>query len=672
MTVRTRSKIIAIVLGLGLFLNLASPAFAARGTQQPPKLLNLYFDWQIPDADLQNLAKWDVVVLDMDQQVRFPDRIRRLRQLNPNIKILAYFDPSSIAAARFVEESNFPGYAFAHAIPEQWYVHRGTDRVGFWSGTWMLNETDMAPKNAQGEQPSDYIPRFIAEQIWSTGLWDGIFLDDALPGATWFAGTGLDITGDGKAEDDGTVNASWARGWSTMAKNLRNRLGKDALIMGNGSAQYASVTNGILFENFPSNGWTNIYKDLSSSIAKNQSPKMSAINASPNNVNNPASYQMMRFGLGTAMLGDGYYSYDFGSKDHGQTWWYDEYDANLGKPNAESVALYPDNPKGVVDGVWWRSYDRGAVLVNTLGTSQRIALDGTYERLHGTQDTVTNNGHIESVVDIAARDALLLIRHGEAATMGRMTAFKNGSFVRVYDANGRQIRAGFFVQRTQASGGANVVIDDVDRDGTLDTVSAADGSVRIVYGKGGSRSMNVCGNVKGETSIAVANADRDTPYELIVGCPGGSRTKVIDLDGSTQWSWNAYATVFKGGSRVAIGDVDGDGLREVVTGAGPTGGPQIRVFRTDGSVKGSSFFAFDKRERGGVSVAIGDVNGNGQQEIIAGSGQGTVPRVRIFRGDGTLIREFALGSSPSRDGVTVSFGDANGDGQNEILATSAQ
>jgi hypothetical protein len=595
-----------------------------------------------------------------------------LRQLNPNIKILAYVDTSGSAAARFVEESNFPGYALAHAIPEQWYIHRGTDRVGLWPGAWMLNVTDMAPKNDRGERFYDFLPRFISESVWSTGLWDGIFLDNALPGASWFVGSGLDVNGDGKAEDDNTVNASWARGWAGLATNLRNRLGKNALIMGNGSAQYANVTNGILFENFPNNGWTTIYKDFSSALSKNQSPKISAINASPNNVDNPASYQIMRFGLGTAMLGDGFYAYDFGSRDHGQTWWYDEYDANLGKPNGEDVALLPGNAKGIVDGVWWRSYERGAVVVNTLGSTQRIALDGTYERLHGTQDTATNNGHIESVVDVAGRDALLLIRHGEAATMGRMTSFRNGSFVRVYDANGRQTRAGFFVQRSQAAGGTSTLIDDVDRDGRLDTVSAINGTIRILYGKGGSQSVAVCGNVKGETSIATANADRDASYEIIVGCPGGSRTRVVDMSGSIQASWNAYPAAFKGGARVAIGDVDADGLREVVTGAGPTGGPQIRVFRTDGIVKVNGFFAFDKRERGGVSIAIGDVNGDGKQEIIAGSGQGTVPRVRIFQGDGKLLREFALGSTPVRDGVTVSFGDANGDGQNEILATSAQ
>ena len=106
-----------------------------------------------------------------------------------------------------------------------------------------------------------------------------------------------------------------------------------------------------------------------------------------------------------------------------------------------------------------------------------------------------------------------------------------------------------------------------------------------------------------------------------------------------------------------------------MTAAGPTGGPHIRVFKTDGKIKFGGFFAFDKRERGGVSVALGDVNGDGKDEIIAGSGEGSVPRVRIFKGDGTIIREFTLASAPSREGVMVSVGDVNGDGRLEILAS---
>ena len=65
-------------------------ANAARGIQGSPKIIDLFIDWQMTERDVQELAKWDVVVLDYDQQVRYPEKIRELRSLNPAIKILAY------------------------------------------------------------------------------------------------------------------------------------------------------------------------------------------------------------------------------------------------------------------------------------------------------------------------------------------------------------------------------------------------------------------------------------------------------------------------------------------------------------------------------------------------------------------------------------------------------
>jgi hypothetical protein len=58
--------------------------------------------------------------------------------------------------------------------------------------------------------------------------------------------------------------------------------------------------------------------------------------------------------------------------------------------------------------------------------------------------------------------------------------------------------------------------------------------------------------------------------------------------------------------RVGAGDVDGDGTKEIVTGAGPGGGPHVRVLHLgdDGAVTDvASFFAYDPRFPGGVSVA---------------------------------------------------------------------
>jgi hypothetical protein len=660
--VRFWSRLISAIMMVMVVLNIR-PVLAAGGNQQPPRLLNLWFTWQLPEDAVASLAKWDVVVLDMDQQARYPDRIRELRRLNPNIKILAYVDSSNIATARLVEESNFPGYALAHAATESWYMHRGSNRVSMWSGAWMMNMTGDGPTDTQGRRWQDFLPQFIQEQVWSTGLWDGIFLDNAIDNATYFVGKGLDVTGDGQAENDTQVDRDWKAGWQKMAQNLRNRLGSKALIMGNGSSAYANVTNGILFENFPRYGWDNGFRDYQNSIKTNTSPSITAFNSNPNNVNQPASWQLMRFTLGSALLGDGYYSFDYGDRDHGQTWWYDEYDAILGNPT--------NAPEKLSSGAWWRDYERGAALVNTTSKSVTVDLPGVFERLRGIQDPATNNGRLETSITLAPQDGLIIYRRTQAAAVTKSTAYRNGDFVRVYHPDGTQARAGFFVQRSGVTGGSTVLVNDLDGDGKQDVMVGTNGTITITYGKGGSKAIHPFGTTyHGAITLAAGNTDRDTPLELVAGSANGE-VRVLEQDGTTRASWRPYAT-FRGSINVALGDIDGDGLREVVTGAGPGGGPHVRIFKTDGQSWGGSWFAFDALERGGVYVTVGDINSDGRDDIIAGSGAGSVPRVRIFNAQGSRSLEFALSSQIGSLGARVSLSDVDGDGHLEILSSGVR
>jgi len=61
----------------------------------------------------------------------------------------------------------------------------------------------------------------------------------------------------------------------------------------------------------------------------------------------------MRLGLTLSLLSDDtYFTYDFGSRDHGQAWWFPEYDADLGRPlddyRETDNAYYRDFEKGIV------------------------------------------------------------------------------------------------------------------------------------------------------------------------------------------------------------------------------------------------------------------------------------------------------------------------------------
>jgi len=110
----------------------------------------------------------------------------------------------------------------------------------------------------------------------------------------------------------------------------------------------------------------------------------------------------------------------------------------------------------------------------------------------------------------------------------------------------------------------------------------------------------------------------------------------------------------------------------IVVGTGNGGGPEVQVYDASNGALLMDFFAYEDTFRGGVNVAQGDVNGDGVPDIIAGSGVGGGPVVKVFDGvTGNLIRSFLAYEPTFRGGVNVSTGDINGDGFADIFCGSA-
>ena len=139
----------------------------------------------------------------------------------------------------------------------------------------------------------------------------------------------------------------------------------------------------------------------------------------------------------------------------------------------------------------------------------------------------------------------------------------------------------------------------------------------------------------GGVFVAAADVNGDGFADLIVGAGpgGGPHVKVFSgADGSLLASFYAYAPTFHGGVTVAAGDVNADGLADVVTGAGPGGGPHVKVFSGADFSTLASFYAYAPTFRGGVNVAVGDLNGDGSADVVAGAGPGGGPHVKLFDG----------------------------------------
>ncbi|HTK77817.1 MAG TPA: hypothetical protein VL371_21295, partial [Gemmataceae bacterium] len=116
----------------------------------------------------------------------------------------------------------------------------------------------------------------------------------------------------------------------------------------------------------------------------------------------------------------------------------------------------------------------------------------------------------------------------------------------------------------------------------------------------------------------------DTPGRFAVGAgPGGLPiVNFYDGGGTLLRSFLAYDGSFRGGVRVATGDLNGDGYAEIVTAPGPGGGPHVKVF--DGATGRllTEFNAYDPTFTGGVFVATGRTNADFAPHIITGAGPG--------------------------------------------------
>jgi uncharacterized repeat protein (TIGR01451 family) len=156
--------------------------------------------------------------------------------------------------------------------------------------------------------------------------------------------------------------------------------------------------------------------------------------------------------------------------------------------------------------------------------------------------------------------------------------------------------------------------------------------------------------------VAVTLADETELRLTAVGAGpgGGPAVKVFNPDGTERFSLLAYAPGFAGGVRVATADVTGDGVDDLVTGAGPGGASHVKVFDGATGAELRSFFAYDPGARYGVFVAAADLDGDGVAELITGAGEGGSPHVKVFRFAGLAETASFFAFDPSgRGGVSV-------------------
>ena len=183
----------------------------------------------------------------------------------------------------------------------------------------------------------------------------------------------------------------------------------------------------------------------------------------------------------------------------------------------------------------------------------------------------------------------------------------------------------------------------------------------------------------GGVRVVEADLNGDGVPDLIVGTGPGASTRVRVLDGKSQaelFAIDPFEAAFTGGVYISAGDIDGDGIPDIVISPDEGGGPRVRIFSGKDFSQLADFFGIDDPNfRGGARTAIGDMNGDGRPDLVVAAGFGGGPRVAIFDGsnigiDGgpKLIGDFLAFEDTLRNGIFVAVGDVNGDGYADLMA----
>jgi hypothetical protein len=370
----------------------------------------------------EKIAKVDLAILSVwpgwerTHGTTLEEVTRRLKAINPRIKVFHYFLPESL---RYPADPAVADLGAKLDAQKWWLYNRGSGPTkvlsDFGRDTYILNLSNFTPTDSSGRRLNTWLAEYAhGVKMKPNPSLDGIFLDNIF----WKPRRDGDWNRDGVMDDsaDATVRKWYREGYVAHMSRLRELM-PDKLQIANiadwGQADAAlddydqllqgGILEGLIGTSYSAEkrSWAEALRYYRKAMGALAPPKLGIFHQ----FGASTDYQGFRYGLTTSMLDDGLYAFTDDDNGYSGIVWFDELDVKLGRATGAPPTVAWQK------GVWRRDFEYGIALVNPKGNGPvEVTLEHGFRKIAGNQDRAVNNGQVVSKVSLRDRDGIILMK----------------------------------------------------------------------------------------------------------------------------------------------------------------------------------------------------------------------------------------------------------------------